>query len=108
MIILDSGVGNFILFNNKQYSYFAGNNYLGLANQPKVNEAAIRSIGQFGINFSASRITTGTSGIHLELEKQLSIFKEKEDAVVFASGYLGNAILLRVLRKDYSAVFADE
>ena len=52
--------------------------------------------------------TTGTSGIHLELEKQLSAFKQKEDAVVYASGYLGNAILLQVLRKEYSAVFADE
>jgi 7-keto-8-aminopelargonate synthetase-like enzyme len=108
MIILDSGVGNYILFNNKQYSYFAGNNYLGLANHPEVKDAAIRSIGRFGINFSASRRTTGTSGIHLELEKQLSAFKRKEDAVVYASGYLGNAILLQVMRKEYSAVFADE
>jgi 7-keto-8-aminopelargonate synthetase-like enzyme len=108
MIILDSGVGNYILFNNKQYSYFAGNNYLGLANHPEVKDAAIRSIERFGINFSASRKTTGTAGIHLELEKQLSAFKQKEDAVVFASGYLGNAILLQVLRKEYSAVFIDE
>ena len=59
MIILDSGVGNYILFNNKQYSYFAGNNYLGLANHPEVKDAAIRSIGRFGINFSASRQNHG-------------------------------------------------
>jgi 7-keto-8-aminopelargonate synthetase-like enzyme len=107
MVILDSGVGNYIVCNNKRYSYFAGNNYLGLANHPQVKEASIRSIEQYGINFSASRQTTGTSVIHLELEKQLAAFKKKQDSVVFASGFLGNKILLQALRKEYSAVFAD-
>jgi 7-keto-8-aminopelargonate synthetase-like enzyme len=108
MIILESSVGNHILLNNKQYSYFAGNNYLGLANHPEVKKAAIHSIERFGINFSASRQTTGTASIHLELEKRLSDFKGKQDAVIYASGYLGNAILLHVLKKEFSAVFMDE
>jgi len=108
MIILDSSVGNYIILNKKKYSYFAGNNYLGLADHPLVKKAASESIEKFGINFSASRQTTGTCGIHLELEEQLSSFKNKPASVVFASGYLGNSILLQILKNRYTAVFADE
>ena len=108
MIILTSGVGNYAYYNGKKYSHFAGNNYLGLANHPDVKAAAIQSIEKYGINFSASRCTTGTSEIHLELEEQLSTFKEKQNAVVFASGYQGNSILLEILKSTYSAVFIDQ
>ena len=55
-----------------------------------------------------SRRTTGTADIHLELEKQLATFMQKQDAVVFASGYMGNGILLEILKNRYSAVFIDE
>jgi len=108
MVILDSEAGNYITSGGKKFSYFAGNNYLGLANHPLVKEASIRSIEKYGLNFSASRQTTGTSGIHLELEMQLSLFKRKQDSVIFASGYMGNKILLQILREKYSAVFIDK
>ena len=91
----------------RKYSYFGGNNYLGLANHPEVKEAAIRAIEKYGVNFSASRRTTGTADLHLELEKKLAAFKGTEDAVVFASGYQGNSILLEVLKTRYTAVFMD-
>ena len=107
MIVLNSGIGNYVQSNGKKYSYFGGNNYLGLANHPVVKAAAIQSIQTYGVNFSASRRTTGTADIHLELEKQLSVFKAKQDAVVFASGYQGNGILLEILKNRYSAVFMD-
>ncbi|MBM3421345.1 MAG: pyridoxal phosphate-dependent aminotransferase family protein, partial [Bacteroidetes bacterium] len=57
--------------------------------------------------FSASRNTTGTSDLHLELEQRLASFKGTDDAAVFASGYMGNRLLLEALRSDYTAVFAD-
>lgn len=107
MIVLDSGIGNFIYSNGKKYSYFAGNNYLGLASHPSVKAAAIQAVEKYGINFSASRLTTGTADIHLELENSLALFKGKQDAVVFASGFQGNAILLDILKDRYSAVFCD-
>ena len=108
MIVLNSGIGNYVQSNGKKYSYFGGNNYLGLANHAVVKEAAIQSIQHYGVNFSASRRTTGTADIHLELEKQLSVFKAKQDSVVFASGYMGNSILLEILKNRYSAVFMDQ
>jgi len=108
MFILKSGIGNYINLSGKKYSYFAGNNYLGLANHPAVKKEVISSIEKYGINFSASRETTGTSELHLELEKLLAEFKNKDDSVVFASGYMGNKILLQALQDQYSAVFTDE
>jgi 7-keto-8-aminopelargonate synthetase-like enzyme len=108
MFLLNSAVGNFIKIDGKKYSYFAGNDYLGLANHPEIKKAAIKATKLYGVNFAASRRTTGTSVIHLELEKLLATFKNKQDAVVFASGYLGNSILLDVLRPKYSAVYVDQ
>jgi len=108
MILLNSDIGNYIISNGKKFSYFGGNNYLGLASHPAVKEAAIKAIEKYGVNFSASRRTSGTADIHLELESALSEFKGTEDTVVFASGYQGNTILLELLRGRCSAVFVDK
>ena len=94
MIELNSEVSNYIQIDGRRYSFFSGNNYLGLANHPEIKKAAKESIEIYGLNFAAARHTTGTATIHLELEKELSIFKNKEDAVVFPSGYMGNSIML--------------
>ena len=108
MNILESSVSNYIKLDDNTYSYFAGNNYLGLANHPEVIRAAVIATEKYGINFSASRQTTGTSELHLELEKLLSEFNNQKASVVFASGYMGNRILLQALRDQYSAIFLDE
>jgi 7-keto-8-aminopelargonate synthetase-like enzyme len=108
MVVLNSGAGNYIVSSGKKYSYFAGNNYFGLAGHPDVKAAAIRAVEKYGINFSASRRTTGTADIHLELEAALAAFKGKDDAVAFASGYQGNSILLDVLKDRYTSVFIDQ
>jgi len=108
MPLLESGIGNYIYSGDKKYSYFAGNNYLGLASHPEVIEAAVRSVKKYGVNFSASRLTTGTADIHLELERELSSFKGMEDSVIYASGYQGNGILLDAFRDRYSEVYMDQ
>jgi 7-keto-8-aminopelargonate synthetase-like enzyme len=108
MILLNSGIGNYVISNGRKYSYFGGNNYLGLANHPLVKEASVKAIGKYGVNFSASRRTSGTADIHLELERKLADFKGKQDTVVFASGYQGNSILLEVLKEKYSDIFPDQ
>ena len=51
MNILNSGIGNYVMSEGRKYSYFGGNNYLGLANHPEVKEAAIRAIEKYGVNF---------------------------------------------------------
>jgi 7-keto-8-aminopelargonate synthetase-like enzyme len=108
MILLNSSIGNYVTSNGRRYSYFGGNNYLGLAGHPLVKEAAIKAIEKYGVNFSASRRTSGTADIHIELEEKLAHFKGKQDSVVYASGYQGNSILLEVLRERYSEIFLDQ
>lgn len=108
MVLLNSEVGNFVISNGRRYSYFAGNNYLGLAGDARIKAAVIKAVEKYGVNFSASRHTTGTADIHLELENALASFKGKEDAVVFASGFQGNSILLEVLKGSYSTVCIDQ
>ncbi|NLO02933.1 MAG: pyridoxal phosphate-dependent aminotransferase family protein [Bacteroidales bacterium] len=107
MISLQGRVDNYIILDNERYSYFAGNNYLGLAGHPDVIAAAINALQRYGASFSASRLTTGSSEIHKELEKLLSEFKGKQDAVVFASGYMGNSLLLKILQERYEIILAD-
>jgi 7-keto-8-aminopelargonate synthetase-like enzyme len=108
MNTLHSEVSNYIRIGDRTYSYFSGNNYLGLSNHPEIKKAARESIEKYGLNFAAARQTTGTADIHLELEKELSGFKNREDTVVFASGYMGNSILLHALKDRYTSVFIDE
>ena len=108
MVVLKSSVSNYVTLDNQTYSYFGGNNYLGLANHPLVIRDVISAVEKYGVNFSASRQTTGTSELHLELEELLSDFHKKPASIVFASGYSGNRILLHALRDRYSALFYDE
>jgi 7-keto-8-aminopelargonate synthetase-like enzyme len=107
MLVLSTQIGNIIRIKGKKFDYFGGNNYLGLAGHPDMKKACIASIRKYGVNFAASRRTTGTAEIHLELESALSAFKGSQDTVVFSSGYQGNNIVLEVLRTRYTAVFAD-
>ncbi|MEQ8551859.1 MAG: pyridoxal phosphate-dependent aminotransferase family protein [Cyclobacteriaceae bacterium] len=86
---------------------FSGNNYLGLANNQEIVGKVASALREYGNSFSASRKTTGTHEIHIQLEKQLSEFKQSEQSMVFATGYLGNSLLVRALRKENTLVLAD-
>lgn len=106
--MLEEAPGPVIRLKGQDCVYFGGNNYLGLAHHPQVTEAAIHAIRQYGVNVAASRHTTGSTVLHTELEAALSAFKGKDQAVTFASGYLGNGILMQVLRRTYTRVLIDE
>ncbi|TDO04000.1 aminotransferase class I/II-fold pyridoxal phosphate-dependent enzyme [Sunxiuqinia elliptica] len=107
MIILEGSVGSFITIERTSYHYFAGNNYLGMANRPEVIAAACEALKKYGTNVAASRRTTGTTDIHLQLEKQLAQFKGQDDAIVFSSGYLGNKLLMDQLKNEITVVITD-
>ncbi len=98
---------NFTTRISEKYIYFAGNDYLGLARNPKIAAAANNAILKYGVNFSASRLTTGTSKIHLDLERKLAKFKNQEDAVTFGTGYLGNKLLIEALKGSFSQIIKD-
>jgi len=75
------GVGSRRLIN------FSSNDYLGLANDPRLREAAIAAIGDFGVGAGASRLISGTHSPHLCLERALAKWKGAEAALCFSSGY---------------------
>jgi glycine C-acetyltransferase len=69
----------------------ASNNYLGLANHPKLVEAAIEATRKYGAGSGAVRTISGTMTLHMELERRIAAFKNVEACVVFQSGFAANA-----------------
>jgi glycine C-acetyltransferase len=69
----------------------ASNNYLGLADHPKLVEAAIAATKKYGAGSGAVRTISGTMSIHMELERRIAQFKQTEACVVFQSGFAANA-----------------
>ena len=63
------------------------NNYLGLTGDPRVKQAAIDAINQYGTSCSGSRYLTGTVDLHIELEEKLAKFFGTEDVLLFSTGY---------------------
>src|SRR3989442_6016095 len=71
----------------KRLINFSSNDYLGLANDPQLREAATKPIAEFGVGAGASRLISGTQSPHLRLETALAKWKETEAALCFSSGY---------------------
>ncbi len=86
---------------------FSSNNYLGLANHPRVCAAAAAAIEKYGTTAGSARLVTGNYAIHDELERSLAELKGTQDAVVFSSGYM-SALALATLVRSGDTVFSDE
>ena len=71
----------------KKLINFSSNDYLGLATEPALKEAAKAAIDQYGVGAGASRLVCGTLSPHVRLEEKLAEFKRTEAALVFSSGY---------------------
>jgi 8-amino-7-oxononanoate synthase len=84
------------------------NNYLGLADHPRVREAAAEAAMRWGVGAGASRLVSGTMTIHRRLERRLAAFEHTEECVLFGSGYLANAGAIGALAGRGDTVFSDE
>ncbi|MCQ2367969.1 MAG: 6-carboxyhexanoate--CoA ligase [Kiritimatiellae bacterium] len=84
------------------------NDYLGLANDPRLKAAAIKAIEEEGAGAGAARLLTGTKRAHVRLEEHLARFKGTEAAITFATGYMANVGTISALVKPGDAVFSDE
>ncbi|HEU0141998.1 MAG TPA: glycine C-acetyltransferase [Bryobacteraceae bacterium] len=78
-------------FDGREVINLASNNYLGLANHPKLVEAALDATRRLGVGSGAVRTISGTMAIHMELEQKIARFKNVEACVVFQSGFAANA-----------------
>ncbi|MBT9331922.1 glycine C-acetyltransferase [Paracidobacterium acidisoli] len=96
------------VYDGKQVINLASNNYLGFCNHPKLREAAIQAIKDYGVGPGAVRTIAGTMKIHMELEEKIARFKNVEACVVFQSGFTANAgTVSSILGKD-DFILSDE
>ena len=86
---------------------FSTNDYLGLSRHPRVTAAAARALEKYGAGGRSSRLISGTSDLHLELESKLAAFKRTEACLVFPTGYMANLGVLASLLGEGDAVIAD-
>jgi glycine C-acetyltransferase len=78
-------------FDGREVINLASNNYLGLADHPKLIEAQVDAAKKYGAGSGAVRTISGTMSLHLELERRIAQFKQTEACVVFQSGFAANA-----------------
>ncbi|HBG59063.1 serine palmitoyltransferase [Proteiniphilum sp. UBA1028] len=97
-----------VLINGKKVLMFGSNAYLGLTNHPKVKEAAIAATKKYGTGMAGSRFLNGTLDIHLELERKLANFMNKDEAVVFSTGFTVNEGVLGCLTGRDEYIIWDE
>lgn len=92
----------------KDVIVLCSNNYLGLANHPKLKEASIKAVEEYGAGSGSVRVIAGTMRIHLELERVLAEYKGVEDAIVFQSGFAANSGCIQQLVGEGDLIVSDE
>jgi 8-amino-7-oxononanoate synthase len=88
-----------VVLEGKPVLLLCSNNYLGLADHPRVREAAADAAMRWGVGAGASRLVSGTMRIHHRLEQRLAEFKRAPAALLFGSGYLANLGVVGALAK---------
>jgi len=105
---LESANGPMITINGKELVNLSSNNYLGLATDSRLKEAAAEAIQQFGVGAGAVRTINGTLKLHLELEEKLAQFKQTEAAIAYQSGFNCNMAAISGIMDKNDAILSDE
>ncbi len=109
LLTMDTPSGARITVNGRENVInLSSNNYLGLANHPKLKQAAIDAVNTWGAGAGAVRPIIGTMRIHMELEKRLAAFKHVEATLVFQSGFTANAGVIPTITDAEDAIITDE
>jgi glycine C-acetyltransferase len=104
---LGSAQGAWLEVDGKKVLNFCSNNYLGLANHPKLAAAAKEAIDRYGVGPGAVRTIAGTMDLHVRLEKRLAEFKHVEAALTFQSGFNANTATIPALVGKGDVIFSD-
>lgn len=100
--------GPHVVLGGKPVLLLCSDNYLGLADHPRVREAAADAATRWGVGAGASRLVSGTMTVHRRLEERLAAFNQRESALLFGSGFLANAGVIAALARPGDVVFSDE
>lgn len=106
--VVSSPQGAWIVADGKKVLNLCSNNYLGLAGEKRIGEAAKAAIDKYGVGPGAVRALSGNSELHVELERRLAKFKGAEAALVVQGGYIANLVAIQTLMTKEDYVVSDE
>jgi glycine C-acetyltransferase len=106
--ILETEQAAHATFDHKSVVNLSSNNYLGLTTHPRLREAALGAVRQYGAGSGSVRTIAGTMQMHMELEQRLARFKNVESVVVFQSGFSANAGTVAAVLTKEDVVVSDE
>ncbi len=104
---IDSPPGAWMIVDGKKVLNLCSNNYLGLADHPRLVQAAKDALDHYGAGPTAVRTIAGTLAVHRELERKVAAFKNVEDALYVQSGFLANQAALAPLVGKEDVIFSD-
>lgn len=105
---LRGGQARKVELHGREVLLFCSNNYLGLANHPRLVRAGQRALEEYGSGSGASRLISGNMELHEALESEAARFKQTEATLLFNSGYHANIGLLTALTDRDDQIFSDE
>ncbi|PLR81557.1 glycine C-acetyltransferase [Bacillus sp. V33-4] len=105
---LESPNGPLIKIAGKELVNLSSNNYLGLATDQRLKDAAFKAVEQFGVGAGAVRTINGTLKLHVELEEKLAQFKHTEAAIAYQSGFNCNMAAISAVMDKNDAILSDE
>jgi len=105
---LQSGQSPEVVIGGKKYLLLASNSYLGLSVDPRVIKAAGEALEKYGTGSGGSRLVSGSSDLHRQLEEKIASFKNTESAILFSSGYLANIGTISSVVGPDDFVYSDE
>ena len=105
---LETGQSPEIEIDGKVYILLSSNSYLGLSVDPKVKKAAMEALEKYGAGSGGSRLVSGSTDLHRQLEERIANFKKTQSAILFSTGYLANIGTLSSLVGPGDIVYSDE
>jgi glycine C-acetyltransferase len=106
--ILESPAGGRVKMDGREVVNLSSNNYLGLANHPRVRQAALEAVEKWGVGAGAVRWIGGTMQVHQELEERLAQFKRTEAVLVFTGGFTANSGCIPAVTTKDDVIISDE
>ena len=106
--VLQSPAGPTVSIAGRNVVCLCANDYLGLANDPAVQAAAIEAIRRWGVGAAASRLVSGTSYLHVQLQEALARFKQTESAIVTSTGWAANQVAIHALAGSGDLILCDK
>ncbi|PKM94645.1 MAG: 8-amino-7-oxononanoate synthase [Firmicutes bacterium HGW-Firmicutes-1] len=96
-----------VVIDSKNVILMGSNNYLGLCDDDRLKETAIKAIQKYGVGSGGSRLTTGSYDLHKELERKIAEFKGTEASIVFNTGYMANVGTINAITDRDWVIFSD-